>query len=109
MRELGHRIVIITACTEKLYTEPYKTTIEGLQKGGIVYDKLICTLEKAEACVAEHIDILIDDSIQNCYKQMTRVGQYTIENPNSQSVILDPYNQQMQKLSGQKDWMDFIT
>lgn len=32
----------------------------------IIYDRLICTLDKATACVHENIDLLIDDSISNC-------------------------------------------
>ncbi len=61
LRELGHKIVIITGRTDALYTDPYKTTIEELKKGDIIYDKLICTLDKADACIAENISILIDD------------------------------------------------
>ena len=66
LKEMGHRIVIITGRTTDFYTDPYKTTIEELKNGKIVYDKLICTLEKGKACVAENIDILIDDVLANC-------------------------------------------
>ena len=66
LRELGHKIVIITARTDKFYTDPYATTIKELANGGIIYDKLICTLDKASACVEENISVLIDDSIKNC-------------------------------------------
>lgn len=66
LRELGHRIVIITGRTDAFYTDPYKTTIEELKNGGIVYDKLICTLDKASACAAENIAVLIDDMPANC-------------------------------------------
>ena len=31
-----------------------------------MYDKLICTLEKAKACTDEKVDILIDDVLGNC-------------------------------------------
>lgn len=66
LREMGHRIVIITGRTTAFYTDPYKTTAEELAKGGIVYDRLICTLDKASACRGENIALLIDDLPANC-------------------------------------------
>ena len=66
LRELGHKIIIITGRTAAFYTDPYKTTTEELVKGGIVYDKLICTLDKAKACIDENISVLIDDLPANC-------------------------------------------
>ena len=66
LRKMGHRIVIITGRSTAFYTDPYKTTAEELEKGGIVYDKLICTLDKGCACREEEIDILIDDLPANC-------------------------------------------
>lgn len=66
LRALGHRIVIITGRTTDFYTDPYRTTEEKLRRGGIVYDKLICTLDKAEACRAEKISVLVDDLPANC-------------------------------------------
>lgn len=66
LRELGHRIVIITARTDALYTDPYQTTEQELANGGICYDKLICTFDKAKACVEEEISVLIDDSLTHC-------------------------------------------
>ena len=66
LRELGHKIVIITGRTDAFYSDPYKTTIKELENGGIVYDKLICTLDKANACIEENISVLIDDMPANC-------------------------------------------
>lgn len=66
LRALGHKIIIITGRTEAFYTDPYKTTIDELKNGKIVYDKLICTLDKAQACVDEKISVLIDDMPANC-------------------------------------------
>lgn len=66
LREQGHKIIIITGRTTAFYTDPYKTTEEELKNGGIVYDKLICTLDKANACLEEKISILIDDLPANC-------------------------------------------
>lgn len=66
LRACGHRIVIITARTPAIYTDPYATTAEELRRGGIVYDKLICATDKAAACRTERIDVLIDDHPDNC-------------------------------------------
>lgn len=37
-----------------------------MANGNIVYDKLICTLDKAEACLRENISVLVDDLPVNC-------------------------------------------
>ena len=66
LRRMGHRIVIITGRSTAFYTDPYETTARELAKGGIVYDKLICTLDKAAACLEEDIGLLIDDLPENC-------------------------------------------
>ena len=66
LRSRGHRIVIITARTTSHYTDPYATSAEELKRAGIHYDKLICATDKADACVEENIDVLIDDYIPNC-------------------------------------------
>lgn len=66
LREMGHQIIIITARTTALYTDPYKTTKEELDKNGVLYDKLICTMDKATACADENISVLIDDMPANC-------------------------------------------
>lgn len=58
--------MIITARTDALYTDPYQTTEQELANGGICYDKLICTFDKAKACVEEEISVLIDDSLTHC-------------------------------------------
>ena len=66
LREKGHRIVIITGRTKAFYTHPYAITAEELKNGNIVYDKLICTLDKKQACLEERIDVIIDDLVSNC-------------------------------------------
>ena len=66
LHAMGHRIVIITGRTPDFYDDPYETTRIELANGGIEYDKLICTLTKDDACMAEKIDVLIDDLPQNC-------------------------------------------
>ena len=66
LHQMGHRIVIITGRTKEFYTDPYATTEEELRNGNIVYDKLICTLNKNQACLDEQIDVMIDDLPSNC-------------------------------------------
>ena len=73
LHEQGHKIVIITARTTAFYSDPYKTTIKELANGGIVYDKLICTLDKASACTAEKVSLFVDDTIANC-EAVSQVG-----------------------------------
>ena len=66
LKELGHEIVILTGRSKAFYTDPYETTRKELARGGIVYDELICTLDKASACKKAKIELLIDDLIANC-------------------------------------------
>lgn len=72
LRERGHKIIIITGRTDAFYTDPYKTTAEELRNGGIIYDKLICTLAKAGSCTEENISLLIDDLPTNCTSVVNR-------------------------------------
>lgn len=66
IKQLGHSIFIVTARSKQLYTDPYKTTTNQLQKNHVCYDKLICSFDKAKACIEEKIDLFIDDSPHNC-------------------------------------------
>lgn len=66
LRAAGHRILILTARTTDFYTDPYKTTEAELKNGGIEYDKLVCSVDKAAVCLAEGISVLIDDMPANC-------------------------------------------
>lgn len=66
LHQMGHKIVIITGRTKEFYTDPYAITEEELKNGNIVFDKLICTLSKEQACLDEEIDVMIDDLPSNC-------------------------------------------
>ena len=66
LKAAGHKIIVITGRTKDFYTDPYKTTEKELQNGNILYDKLVCTLDKKKACKAEKIELLIDDMPANC-------------------------------------------
>lgn len=77
IKDLGHKIIVITARDKSLYTDEYKTTIKELKDNNINYDKLICDFDKATVCKTEKIDLFIDDSIENCTK-VDKLGIETI-------------------------------
>ena len=69
----GHTIVIITGRDNGEYKDPYTMTKKWLKEKGIVYDKLIFTngykngkQGKAEKCLENDIDVMIDDSARIC-------------------------------------------
>ena len=66
LKEEGHEIVFITARTNRVYTDAQGISEEQLRRNNIPFDKVICTEEKAERCVEEKIDLLIDDTISHC-------------------------------------------
>lgn len=73
LRENGNYIYIISGRDNGEYSNPYNMTIKWLKKYNIEYDKLILTnaynhQEKADACMENNIDIMIDDSINVCLK-----------------------------------------
>lgn len=89
LHELGHKLIIITGRNDSLYSDPYKTTRQELQNGEIIYDKLVCTLDKAQVCQDEGISIFIDDLFTNC-EAVAQVGVKPIvfnslENQNKQT------------------------
>ena len=85
IRDLGHKIIVITVRDKTLYTDEYKTTIEELNKNKIHYDKLICDFDKAKVCKSEKIDLFIDDSIENC-KKVKELGIETILFDNKSNI-----------------------
>ena len=69
----GHYICIISGRDNGEYSDPYNMTTKWLKKYDIPYDKLILTnaynhQEKADICLENNIDIMIDDSINVCVK-----------------------------------------
>lgn len=90
LRAAGHRVVIITARTTDFYTDPYRTTAEELQNGGIEYDKLICTVDKSAACLAEGVSVLIDDMPKNCEAALScGIGAILFRSPGNREVSVD--------------------
>ena len=73
LRENGHCIYIISGRDNGEYSDPYNMTIKWLKKYDSEYDKLILTnaynhQEKADICIKNNVDIMIDDSINVCLK-----------------------------------------
>ena len=71
LKQDGNEIYIISGRENGEYRNPYKLTEEWLEKYDIIYDKLILTNaynkhEKAEICLKNNIDIMIEDSIETC-------------------------------------------
>ena len=93
LRELGHKIIIITARTNYYYKDPYNMTIEWLKKENIPYDKLILgSINKKKDCINEKIDIFLDDDINNCLKvNETGIKTFIIDNvdnyPDNNEII----------------------
>ena len=89
LREKGYSIYIISGRNNGEYSDPYKMTIEWLEKYNIEYDKLILTNaynseEKAKVCRENNISIMIDDST----RILTEVDKYGIK-----ALLMDtPYN-----------------
>ncbi len=71
----GNKIIIITARDREIYDNPNEITKNQLEKLGIEYDKLICTLDKRLACLDENIDLFIEDTIDNL-RQVQDVVKY---------------------------------
>ena len=73
LRDNGNFICIISGRDNGEYSNPYNMTINWLNKYDIEYDKLILTnaynyQEKADICIENNIDVMIDDSINVCHK-----------------------------------------
>lgn len=73
LKEEGHYICIITGRDNGEYTNPYEMTEKWLLDNDIHYDKLILTDApkidkhcKSKVCIANKIDIMIDDSVTIC-------------------------------------------
>ena len=107
VKEDGHTIVIITGRDNGEYSDPYNMTKKWLREKEIPYDKLIFTKykkEKAEKCIENGIDVMIDDSnsiCRECYKK------------NITTLIMDkPCNREEKEITRVYNWKEiyeFIT
>ena len=75
LRKDGNEIYIISSRDNGEYSNPQEMTENWLRDNKIMYDKLILTDkgEKGKICKENNIDIMIDDSINNC-RDIVEVG-----------------------------------
>ena len=79
LHDKGYKIYIITARSNSFISKrinALEPTKKWLERHNIKYDKLITNVnheEKAEACLKNKIDIMIDDDIIN-YEEISKVG-----------------------------------
>ena len=103
LREDGNIIFIISGRNNGEYSEPYNMTVEWLKKYKIEYDKLILTnaykhQEKADCCVENNVDIMIDDSTHVCEK--------CTEN-NIKCILFEtPYNKNENRFQKADNWQE---
>lgn len=109
LRENGNYICIISGRDNGEYSDPYNMTVKWLKKYDIEYDKLVLTNaynyeEKANACLENNIDIMIDDSINVCMKYSKK---------NIKSLLFNTeYNKNERKYTRVNNWeeiYEFIT
>lgn len=66
LKNMGHKIIIITARTTDLHKNPYKLSYDWLKRNNIPFDKLIVgQLDKTKACLDEKVDVFVDDRPEN--------------------------------------------
>ena len=103
LHEDEHLIYIITGRDNGEYLEPYKMTKQWLDANNIYYDNLILTdtydkHAKAEKCLENNIDIMIDDSVSICSD--------CIENGITTILMDTPYNR-YSNIQRVKSWKEF--
>ena len=99
LKQDGNKIYIISGRKNGEYRNPYKLTEEWLEKYDIIYDKLILTNaynkhEKAEICLENNIDIMIEDSIETCINLINEgIETYTMNTRfNIEAITVAPYH-----------------
>jgi len=66
-QKLGYKIIIITARSNKYYSDPYMDTYNWLKDNGIPFDQIIVeSIDKKAICSKLNIDFYIDDMPINC-------------------------------------------
>ena len=101
LQDEGNTIYIISGRDNGEYSNPYDMTVEWLKKYDICYDKLILTnaynhQEKADICVNNNIDLMIDDSSIVCEK--------CLENGIKPLLFTTLYNQKELRFERVNNW-----
>ncbi len=97
LRNEGHKIIFITSRNYKEYEDPYKISLDYLQRNNIPFDKLIVNVQdKAKECMVNKIDLFIDDSTKHC-KAVQNKGISTLQFDTS-------FNSYTKRLERVKSW-----
>lgn len=97
----GHELILISHRSYPHYNDPYKITIDWLDKQNIKYTKLILSEspDKTKECKENNIDVMVDDRAGQC-KKMTSKGVNCI-------LMLTRYNRkEKENLSFATSWKD---
>ncbi len=104
IKKLGHNIFIITARNTNMYKDPYISTKKQLEINNIYYDKLFCTFDKVSICKTEKVDLVIDDSIENCIA-INNIG---IDTLLFNSVLNEKQNVNIKRVRNWKEIFEYI-
>lgn len=101
LKQMGHKIVIITARTTEWHKRPYEMSYEWLTKNNIPFDKLIVGFEdKTQVCVEEKVDVFIDDLPSTLVK---------LQAYNIKTILMSaPHNKTQEEYNGivANSWLD---
>ena len=67
LHEEGNKIIFISFRKGKYIKDPYKLTMNWLDRHGVVYDKIyVDTGNKVDECINEEVNLFIDDKESHC-------------------------------------------
>lgn len=93
LRDLGYKIVLLTARPYKKYNRIFPDTMEWLEKNGLVYDAIIFDENKEERLLKEfganRVDFFIDDVAGNA-NSISNLGVkcFLVDRPYNQDAVL---------------------
>ena len=96
--DLGYRVVFISARGID-HSDPYKESIEYLDKHHIRYDKVLTNIkDKSIACKDENVEVFIDDSVRHC-DEVADAGIETL-------LFETYYNKEYDRVKHVRDWQE---
>lgn len=67
LKDKGHKIIFITSRNDEECDGLEDFTLEYLKENNVIYDSIFLnSRDKAQVCLRNNIDIMIDDSIKHC-------------------------------------------
>ncbi len=74
LHDEGNKIIIISFRKGKYIKDPYKLTIDWLNRHGVKYDKVfVDTGEKTDECIENGVNLFIDDKESHC-EDVSNIG-----------------------------------